>query len=148
MSRPLSSRGMIPRYPLIRKLSGPQSRSGRCGTETNLLPVPGIKSRPSSTDWTSPPVYAFYVTCRNPRLIFSSQQVSQSKYYMQFYICSCASHDPLVSFLTSSELKNTNRETHVVHFLVRIVQSTLLPNTFNSASTLKIKAAGGSSETW
>jgi hypothetical protein len=30
--------GKEPRYPLERKLGGPQSRSGRCGAEKNLDP--------------------------------------------------------------------------------------------------------------
>jgi hypothetical protein len=32
-----------PWYPLDRRLGGPQSRSGRCGEEKNLLPLPGIE---------------------------------------------------------------------------------------------------------
>jgi hypothetical protein len=30
-------------YPLDRKLDGPQSRSGRCGEEKNLFPLPEIE---------------------------------------------------------------------------------------------------------
>jgi hypothetical protein len=30
---------------LHRRLGGPQSRSGRCGVEKNLLPLPGIDPR-------------------------------------------------------------------------------------------------------
>jgi hypothetical protein len=37
--RMLYPRGNCPRYPLDRRLSGPQSRSGRCGEERNLPPV-------------------------------------------------------------------------------------------------------------
>jgi hypothetical protein len=40
--------GRFPRYPLDRRLGGPQSRSGRCGEEKNLLPLPGIELRPPS----------------------------------------------------------------------------------------------------
>jgi hypothetical protein len=29
------------------RLGGPQSRSGHCGVEKNLLPLPGIEPRPS-----------------------------------------------------------------------------------------------------
>jgi hypothetical protein len=32
-----------PRFPLYRRLGGPQSRSGRCGVENYLLPLPGIE---------------------------------------------------------------------------------------------------------
>jgi hypothetical protein len=31
------------KYPLDRRLSVPQSRSGICGVEKNLLPLPGIE---------------------------------------------------------------------------------------------------------
>jgi hypothetical protein len=38
----------LPRYVLDKKLGGPQNRSGRCGEEKSLLPLPGITSRPCS----------------------------------------------------------------------------------------------------
>jgi hypothetical protein len=41
-------RGKSPRYPLNRRLGGPQSRSGDCGVNKNCLSVPGIEPRPSS----------------------------------------------------------------------------------------------------
>jgi hypothetical protein len=44
-SLPLCPRGNSPRHPLDRRLVGPQSRSGRCGVEKDLLP--GIQPRPS-----------------------------------------------------------------------------------------------------
>jgi hypothetical protein len=37
--RPLYSRGNHTWYPLIRRLGGPQSRSGRCGEEKNFVPA-------------------------------------------------------------------------------------------------------------
>jgi hypothetical protein len=37
--RPLYSRGRSLRYPLDRRLGGPQSRSGRCGEEKILDPT-------------------------------------------------------------------------------------------------------------
>jgi hypothetical protein len=37
------------RYPLDRRLGGPQRKSGRCGAGRNLLPVPGIEFWPSIT---------------------------------------------------------------------------------------------------
>jgi hypothetical protein len=37
--------GNEPRQPLNRKLDGPQSRSGRFGEDTNLLPLPGFEPR-------------------------------------------------------------------------------------------------------
>jgi hypothetical protein len=46
--RPLYSRGKSHRCPLDKRLGGPQSRSGRCGEETNLLSLAGIEARPSS----------------------------------------------------------------------------------------------------
>jgi hypothetical protein len=41
------ARGRSPRYPLDRRLGGPQGQSGRCGEEKNLA-VPGIEPGPSS----------------------------------------------------------------------------------------------------
>jgi hypothetical protein len=38
----------ILRYPLERRIVGPQSQLGRCGVEKNLVPLPGIELRPSS----------------------------------------------------------------------------------------------------
>jgi hypothetical protein len=40
-------RGNSSRYPLDRRLCGPQSRSERCGVEKDLLPLPGTEPRPS-----------------------------------------------------------------------------------------------------
>jgi hypothetical protein len=37
--------GTSPRYPLYRKLRGPQSRSGSCEEKKNLLPLPGSEPR-------------------------------------------------------------------------------------------------------
>jgi hypothetical protein len=48
MLRPLYRRGKNPRYPLDRKLGVVQSRSGRCGVQKNLLPLPEIESWPST----------------------------------------------------------------------------------------------------
>jgi hypothetical protein len=48
MPRPLYPRGNRPWYPLGRWLGRPQSRSGRCREEKNLLPLPGIEPRLSS----------------------------------------------------------------------------------------------------
>jgi hypothetical protein len=44
---PLYPQGKSPRYPLDRKLGGPQSRSGRYGEE-NKLPLLGIETCLSS----------------------------------------------------------------------------------------------------
>jgi hypothetical protein len=44
--RPLDPRGKSPRYPLDRRLGGPQSRSGRFGEEKILDPT-GTNSDPS-----------------------------------------------------------------------------------------------------
>jgi hypothetical protein len=46
--RPLFPRAKSPQYHLDRVLGGPQSRSGRRGIDTNILPLPGIEPRPSS----------------------------------------------------------------------------------------------------
>jgi len=40
--RPLYPQGKSPWYPLDRRLSGSQNRSGYCGEEKISLPVPGI----------------------------------------------------------------------------------------------------------
>jgi hypothetical protein len=50
-SRPdrFTSRGNSSRYPLYRRLGGPQFRSGRCGEEKNCLLLPGIEPRLSSS---------------------------------------------------------------------------------------------------
>jgi hypothetical protein len=45
--RSLYPMGKSPRYPWDRRLGGPQNRSGRCGVETNLLPLRGIELCPS-----------------------------------------------------------------------------------------------------
>jgi hypothetical protein len=36
-------RGNSPRYPLYMRLGGPQRRSGRCGEEISLFPLPGFE---------------------------------------------------------------------------------------------------------
>jgi hypothetical protein len=41
--RPLYPQGKNPWYPLDRKLSGLQSRSGRGGEEKNTQPLPGLE---------------------------------------------------------------------------------------------------------
>jgi hypothetical protein len=46
-SLPLYPRGYRPRYPLDRRLGGPQSQSGLCGEEKNLT-LPGIEPGRSS----------------------------------------------------------------------------------------------------
>jgi hypothetical protein len=40
-----SPRPLYPRYPLYRRLAGPQSQSGRRGEEKNSKPFPGIEPR-------------------------------------------------------------------------------------------------------
>jgi hypothetical protein len=42
-SRPLYTKGKSTRYPLDRRLGGPQSRSGRGGEEKNSQPPPRIE---------------------------------------------------------------------------------------------------------
>jgi hypothetical protein len=41
-ARPLYPQGKSPRYPFDRRLSGPQSRSGRGSEEKNSQPLPGL----------------------------------------------------------------------------------------------------------
>jgi hypothetical protein len=41
--RQLYPRGMSPRYPLDRRLGGPQSQSGRGGEEKNFQLMPGLE---------------------------------------------------------------------------------------------------------
>jgi hypothetical protein len=43
MPRPLYLQRKSPRYPLDRRLSGPQSPSGGGGEEKNSQPLPGLK---------------------------------------------------------------------------------------------------------
>jgi hypothetical protein len=45
MPRPLYPQGNSLRYPLYRRLSGPQSRSGRYREEKNLFTLPGLEPR-------------------------------------------------------------------------------------------------------
>jgi hypothetical protein len=45
---PLYPRGKSPRYPLDRRLGGPQSLSGHCGVENNFLTLLVIEPRSSS----------------------------------------------------------------------------------------------------
>jgi hypothetical protein len=40
--------GERPPYPLDRRPSGPQRRSGRCGIEKNLMSLPVVEPQPSS----------------------------------------------------------------------------------------------------
>jgi hypothetical protein len=40
--------GWETRYPLTKKLDGPQGQSGRCAEELHLLPLPGIKKHDPS----------------------------------------------------------------------------------------------------
>jgi hypothetical protein len=44
--RLLYSRGKCPKYPLHRRLGGPQSQSGPCGVKKNLLSLPRIEPWP------------------------------------------------------------------------------------------------------
>jgi len=41
--RPIYSQGKSPRYPLDRRLGGPQNRSGQGGKEKNSQSQPGIE---------------------------------------------------------------------------------------------------------
>lgn len=45
---PLSPRERSLRYLFYRRLNGPQNRFGRCGEKKNMLPLPGIETRPSN----------------------------------------------------------------------------------------------------
>jgi len=42
MPQPLYAKGRRSWYPLIRRLSGPQSWSGHSGEEKNFQPLPGL----------------------------------------------------------------------------------------------------------
>jgi hypothetical protein len=41
----ITPRLLYPRYPLDRRLGGPQSRSRRCGVQNNILPLPRVEPR-------------------------------------------------------------------------------------------------------
>jgi hypothetical protein len=47
-----------PRYPLDRRLGGPQSRCGHCGEKKNLMSLPGIK--PQFFDHPGTGIYSYY----------------------------------------------------------------------------------------
>jgi hypothetical protein len=55
--RPLYPQGKSPRYPLARRLGGPQSRSGRCDEEKNSQPPPGIEPWNPDRPARSPALY-------------------------------------------------------------------------------------------
>jgi hypothetical protein len=61
----LTPRPLYPRYPLDRRLGGPQSRSGRSGEEKNLLPLPEIEPRLSSPVPVAVLTYCTRNTCVN-----------------------------------------------------------------------------------
>jgi hypothetical protein len=58
--------GKEPQYLLDRRLGAPQSWSGYCGIEKNLLSMPGIESWPSITQYTCKTV----TICNNYVFIF------------------------------------------------------------------------------
>jgi hypothetical protein len=49
MPLPLYPLGQRPRYPLKRRLCGPQSQARHCQEEKNLLPLPGIRNMRQNT---------------------------------------------------------------------------------------------------
>jgi hypothetical protein len=53
----LYARGKDPRYPLDRRLGGPQSQSGHRGYSKNLLPLSGIEPRSLSRPVCSQTLY-------------------------------------------------------------------------------------------
>jgi hypothetical protein len=63
--RPLYPRERAPRYPLYRRLGGPQSRSGQHG-EVKILDPTGIRT---STSQVVQPVASRYTDCSIPALI-------------------------------------------------------------------------------
>jgi len=63
--------GEGPRYPLNRRLCGPQSRSGRSGEGENLLPPPVLAPRPVQ------PVASRHTNCDIPALIGLSKNLEQ-----------------------------------------------------------------------
>jgi hypothetical protein len=74
--RALYSRGKSPLYPLYRRLGGPQSRSGHCGVEKNLLQLPGIEPcRPVR----SPSLYQ----CSYPGSLKNLYRICKSRYVRQ-----------------------------------------------------------------
>jgi hypothetical protein len=55
--RPLYPQGKSPRYPLDRRLGGPQSPSGRSGEEKNFQTSPGFEPQSSDCPARSQPLY-------------------------------------------------------------------------------------------
>jgi hypothetical protein len=69
----LYPRGKDPRYPLYRRLGGPQSRSGHRGYRKNPLPLPGIEPRsPGIPARYSSPVFQPGIPARSQTLYWLS----------------------------------------------------------------------------
>jgi hypothetical protein len=68
--RLLYPRGKSPRYPLDRRLDGPQSRSGRGGEKKNFQPPPGIEPPNLDRPFRSQSLYRlsyrslFFIVCK------------------------------------------------------------------------------------
>jgi hypothetical protein len=69
------SRRRNPRYPLNRRLDGPQSRSGLCEAEQNFLPLPGTEA----TEQTKLDISI--VAC-----IMVTRQVTGNSIYLGFHL--------------------------------------------------------------
>jgi hypothetical protein len=78
--RPLYPRGKSPRYPLDRRLGGPQSRSGRFGEEKILDPI-GTRTRTPRS--SSPQLVAIPTTLS--RLLYTVQQKQYISYLPDEY---------------------------------------------------------------
>jgi hypothetical protein len=103
--RSLYSRGKSPRYPLDRRLGQPQSRSGRCGVDKNILTLPGIEPRPVAShysDWAIPCPSAS-VIARTQRGVYNEWVSTLLNYrlcHIGIYVLNAAvvKHEPLLDW--------------------------------------------------
>jgi hypothetical protein len=79
-----------PRYPLDRKLGGPQTRSGHCGREKNLSSLPGIEPhflvRPARSPSLYPLSYPISLSFLLPFLASLSLSLSLSSLYSSYFL--------------------------------------------------------------
>jgi hypothetical protein len=104
--------GKSPRYPLYRRLGGPQSRSGRRGKRKNPLPLSGIEPRPLIRQYIS--LYGLLKTSLYEPLINSVVPLFTSLFAV-FTTLFLLLHDTSVSFcFRSLHVASASRSSEVV----------------------------------